>query len=215
MEFGTGRWMPQQPQPIQFANMLQQLFAGNLGMPMAQPCLTEAHWTMADIKKAVARLKANKAADDAGLVAELLHHSPEVMLEALLHLFRTVLLIGRVPETWKQTIFNMFKYFIFGGKQGEQNPHLTFVRLLWSGCYTKHVRIWCWAEYRGNFRPGTTKRTAWIPSLLTKNRVLDKTLPVDVRVWIVSLDLSKAFDKVKLESLWETISKHGVSDHML
>ena len=32
-------------------------------------------------QKAVARLKANKAADDAGLVAELLHHSPEVLLE--------------------------------------------------------------------------------------------------------------------------------------
>ena len=29
------------------------------------------------------------------------------MLEALLHLFRTVLLTGEVPETWKQTIFNM------------------------------------------------------------------------------------------------------------
>ena len=62
---------------------------------------------MAELKKAITRLKTNKAADDVGLVAELLHHSPEVMLEALLHLFRTVLLTGEVPETWKQTIFNM------------------------------------------------------------------------------------------------------------
>ena len=85
-------------------NMFQQLFERNLGMPMAQPCLTEAPWTMAELKKVIARLKANKAADDAGLVAELLHHSSEVMLEALLHLFRTVLLTGRVPETWTQTI---------------------------------------------------------------------------------------------------------------
>ena len=76
-------------------------------MPTAQPCLTEAPWTMAELKMAVARLKANKAADDGGLVGELLHHSPEVMLEALLHLFRTTLLTGEAPETWKQTIFNM------------------------------------------------------------------------------------------------------------
>ena len=73
-------------------------------MPMAQPCLTEAPWTMAELKKAIARLKADKAADYAGLVAELLHHSSEVMLEALLHLFRTVQLTGRAPETWKHTI---------------------------------------------------------------------------------------------------------------
>ena len=109
MEYGTGRWLPEQPQPFEFANMLEQLFAGNLGMPMAQPCFTEAPWTMAmvELKMAVARLKANKAADDAGLVAELVHHSPEVMLEALSHLFRRTLLTGEVPETWKQTMFNV------------------------------------------------------------------------------------------------------------
>jgi len=32
-------------------------------------------------------LKANQAADDVGLVAEFLRHSPEVMAEALLQLF--------------------------------------------------------------------------------------------------------------------------------
>ena len=51
--------------------------------------------------------------------------------------------------------------------------------------------------------------------LLTKNLVLDKTHALDVPVWIVSLDLSKAFDKVKWENLWEALSEHGVSDHML
>ena len=45
--------------------------------------------------------------------------------------------------------------------------------------------------------------------LLTTNLVLDKILSLDVPVWIVSLDLSKA------ELLWKTRSKHGVSDHML
>ena len=36
---------------------------------MCQPCLTEAAWTMAELKKAVARLKANKVAEDAELIA--------------------------------------------------------------------------------------------------------------------------------------------------
>ena len=31
----------------------------------------------------------------------------------------------------------------------------------------------------------------------------------------MSLDLSNAFDKVKWENLWEALSEHGVSDHML
>lgn len=97
-----------------------------------------ADWTLAELKKAVTRLKADEPADDVGLVAELLHHSPDIMLEALLHLFRTALLTGRVPETWKQTVFNMLP------KQGKQNQHPIFVQLHWSSYYTKHLRIWCW-----------------------------------------------------------------------
>ena len=51
--------------------------------------------------------------------------------------------------------------------------------------------------------------------LLTTNLVLDQTLALDVPVSVVSLDLPKAFDKVKWKSLWGASSKHGVSDHML
>ena len=110
--------------------MLEQLFAGNPGRPMVEPCLTEAPWTMAELKKAITRLKTNKAADDVGLVAELLHHSPEVMLEALLHLFRTVLFTGEVPETWKQTVFNMLPK-TRGAKSTSDFRPIAVVRLLY------------------------------------------------------------------------------------
>lgn len=42
-------------------------------------------------------IEGNKVADDAGLVAELLYHPPEVMLEAVLYLFQVLLLTGKVP----------------------------------------------------------------------------------------------------------------------
>ena len=86
---------------IKFANMLEQMFTRNIGMPMGQPCLTKARWGMAERTLAVARLKAK------GLVAEFLHHAPEVALDALLHLFRTALLSGGVPETRNPTTFNI------------------------------------------------------------------------------------------------------------
>ena len=196
--------------------MLEQLFAGNPGRPMVQPCLTEAPWTMAELKKAITRLKTNKAADDVGLVAELLHHSPEVMLEALLHLFRTVLLTGEVPETWKQTIFNMLPKTREAKSTSDFRP-IAVVRLLYKTfAYLVLGRIEATLdagqpEEQHGFRAGRRIEE----HLLTTNLVLDTTLALDVPVWIVSLDLSKAFDKVKWENFWEALSEHGVSDHML
>ena len=171
---------------------------------------------MAELKKAVARLKANKAADDAGLVAELLHHSPELMLEALLHLFRRVLLTGTVPETWKQTIFNMLPK-TRGAKSTSDFRPIAVVALLYK-TFAYLVLGWIEAildagqpEEQHGFRADRRIEE----QLLTTNLVLDKTHLLDVPVWIVSLDLLKAFDKVKWENLWETLSKHGVSDHIL
>ena len=184
-EYGTGRWLPQQLQPFEFATMLEQeqLFAGNLGMPMAQPGLTEAPWTMAGLKMAVARLKAKKVPDDAGLVAELLHHSPEVMLEALWHLFRRTLLTGEVPGTWRQTIFNMLP------KTGEAKSTSDFrpiavVRLLHKTyAYLMLGRIEATLEAgQPEERHGFRAQRCIEEHLLTTNLVLDQTLALDVPV---------------------------------
>ena len=66
--------------------MLPDIVCRNPGVPIAQPCSARAPLAIAEFQKKLARLKTNKAADDVGLVAEFLHHSPEVMAEALLQL---------------------------------------------------------------------------------------------------------------------------------
>ena len=51
--------------------------------------------------------------------------------------------------------------------------------------------------------------------LFTATLFLDKTLAANIRVWILSFDLSKAFDRVDWGVLWLALSEHGVSTHML
>ena len=51
--------------------------------------------------------------------------------------------------------------------------------------------------------------------LLTANLVVDKLLAVSTPIWIVSLDLSKAFDRVSWDKLWVALQAHGVSDHLV
>ena len=51
--------------------------------------------------------------------------------------------------------------------------------------------------------------------LLTSNVTLDKTLEMDQPLWIICLDLSKAFDWVSWGSLWQAAGGHGVTQHLV
>ena len=51
--------------------------------------------------------------------------------------------------------------------------------------------------------------------LLTANLCLQKTLAANIPLWIISLDLSKAFDKVNWEAFWAALMQHGVSQHLV
>ena len=139
------------------------------------------------------------------------------MLEALLHLFRTVLLTGEVPENMETNCIQ----HVAENKGSKINIRLS------SDCCgqaaIQNICVFGAGRIEATFGRGTTRRTAWDSEpirrieehLLTPNLVLDKNLSLDVPVWIVSLDLSKAFDKVKWENSGEALSEHGVSDHMM
>ncbi|MCV6574647.1 MAG: reverse transcriptase family protein, partial [Cohaesibacter sp.] len=51
--------------------------------------------------------------------------------------------------------------------------------------------------------------------LLTANICLQKTLAANVPLWIISLDLSKAFDKIDWNALWTSLGQHGISEHLI
>ena len=51
--------------------------------------------------------------------------------------------------------------------------------------------------------------------LLTANVCLQKTLAASAPLWIISLDFSKAFDKVDWNALWSALRQHGISEHLI
>ena len=51
--------------------------------------------------------------------------------------------------------------------------------------------------------------------VVSANLVIDKLLALVKPVWIVSLDLSKAFDRVNWSKLWTALAAHGVSQHLV
>ena len=51
--------------------------------------------------------------------------------------------------------------------------------------------------------------------LLSANLLLDKAEASGFPVWIISLDLSKAFDRAHWPALWAALFEQGVSEHLI
>ena len=66
----------EQPPPDAFADMLEEIYSGNPGAPTQPEQLDEPLWTCWELKFAIKRLKNNKAADECGLVADVLRCVP-------------------------------------------------------------------------------------------------------------------------------------------
>ena len=87
-----------------FAEMLADLFSG-ANVEVTKPdILQERPFTMAELDSAIGNLKSNKACDERGLPAELLHQAPPAFREVLLDLFNHMLATGDVPSSWQRTL---------------------------------------------------------------------------------------------------------------
>ena len=100
------------PAPNGFADMLEQLFAGDPGGELQPLRLTETAWEKGDVYKAIKRMKLQKSADERGLVAELLKYAPDIFIAKLVDNFNdlmsmTLMTSGEVPHEWRKALFKM------------------------------------------------------------------------------------------------------------
>ena len=212
----SGSYLVQKPPVDEFAQFLGTLFAGGVDVPLPFPMLSEPPWSMEDLRHALRRMKANRCDDDAGLVAELVQFSPNHVLQELLNLYNDTLFSGEVPESWKLTKFMMLPKSRHARVPADYRP-IASVRLFYKiFAYMMLARVEPALEiHQPEEQHGFRKGHRIEEHLLTANLVVDKLLAVNTPIWIISLDLSKAFDRVRWDKLWVALQAHGVSDHLV
>ena len=192
-----GKVVSQQPPPDEFAEMLRDIFAGEAEDMDQPPSLCEAPFTTQEIDEGIRRLGSNKAPDECGLVAEMLKHSNAGLREALLMLYNAVLVGGDVPESWHTTSFIMLAKKIRAKAVGNFRP-IASVRLLYKlFAYMLLGRVEQRLESeQPEEQHGFRANRRLEEHLLTATLVIEKTLAANCPLWAVSLDLSRAFDRV-------------------
>ena len=202
----------QTPQPNAFADMLGQLFAGNPDRPCRPANLRENPWAMHELQCAMGRMKIQKGADEAGLVAELLKNSPDDFQADLLRLFNDILYTGHFPSCWSRTLFQMLAKTARAQQPSDFRP-IANIRLLYKTfAFMILGRIEALLEaHQPEEQHGFRKHRRMDEHLLSATLFLDKAWDKGIPVWIVSLDLSKAFDRVNWNALWLALRDRGVS----
>ena len=205
------------PQPLvtDFAEMLEQLFCGNPSPVVKPDVLDERPWTIEELQVAIKRMKCKRGADEAGLVAELLKHALQELLVEL-HLYNDILSCGNVPSEWSKTVFIMLAKKVKATHAADFRP-IAIVRLLYKVfAYLVLRRIEdCLEQQQPQEQHGFRTGYRIEEHLVSANLFLDKAAAHDMPVWVVSLDLSKAFDRVSWPSLWQALANHGVSAHLI
>ena len=158
--------------------------------------LLEPAWSLSFRKCATKQFKANRSGDDIGLVAEILRYIFDDLLEDLLVLYN-----GGLPHSWHVTRFMMLP-----GKAKVPNGFrpLGVIRLLYKTfAYVILLRVEHVldnAQLKNNTLFAGDYRLE--KHLVTLNLVVDKLFAVGTPIWLVSFDLSKAFDRVGWAQLW-------------
>jgi len=204
-----------QPAADDFASELERLFAGVTSPPLAAG-VPDTAFSMDELRSAMQKLKMDKAQDEAGLVAELVTNAPAELLNVLLQHFNDVFCGGVVPAEWRKTLFVMLAKSASSQTTSDFRP-IACARILYK-LYSylllqriEHALEDAQPEEQAGFRPGRRLEE----HLLSATLLLEKFNRYSLPLWLVSLDLSKAFDRVDWTALWTSLLDQGVSPFLV
>ena len=125
IQAASHRTVSQQPEPNEFADMLEELFAGDPGGDLLPTQFTEIAWEKREVHKAIKRMKVQKSADECSFVAKFLKHVPDSLIDTLVGQFNDLMRRGEVPTDWRKTSFNMLPKTIRAKVPSEYHPIAT------------------------------------------------------------------------------------------
>ena len=178
--------------------------------PVIQP------FNMGELRRGLMKMKNRKCCDKTGIVIEMLKHASREYLQTLLGLYNDMLSTGQIDVAWRETIFSMLP------KSGDLTQaknwrpiailrisYKLFSRLLYHRL--QPILDQRQSADQVGFRAGRSVEDAFV----VLETMSSKCIEWDVPLWCMSLDLSKAFDRIELEPLFQALSYQGICEKYL
>ena len=201
--------------PEAFADLLQEVYASDSPLQGSHHDSLKQlpDFTFDELIAAIRALKRGKACDKEGVVAEMVKHAPPCFHRRLLTCFNQMLADGETNAKWKHVFFTMMP------KSGDLTQatnwrpiavlpifYKVFARMVYHRLKPTLENHQC-SDQTG-FRTGIRLEEA----LVIAEMMVSKTAEYNLPLYIASLDLKKAFDRIEHKALIEALEVQGLDD---
>ena len=169
-------------------------------------------FTLEEVKHAIKQLKCGKAPGIDKIHAEMLKAGGDSIAKALLKLFNRILETNKIPENFKKA------EIILIHKKGDRNEcknyrpisllnhtYKTFTLTLANRI--KNELYSFLPKSQAAYQPGRTT----IEQIICIEQIIEKAIEFNKPLYAIFIDFTKAFDSVKLPSLWQALDKSTIN----
>ena len=189
-----------------------QLSLADVQMAAADPPVDETPPSLAEVRKAVSKLKCGKAAGICNISGELLKAGGETMIHGLHAVLSAIWQSGTIPSDWKKGLVVP----IWKGKGDRQdcNNYRGITLLSVPGKVLAHVLLMRirsqLLKYQRPEQSGFSPGKSTTDRILALRVLVERRLEFQQRLLAVYVDFKKAFDSVHRETLWEILRVRGI-----
>ena len=173
-------------------------------------------FTKSELQTALRRLRKHKSADPRGVELEMLYHAPDELLDYVLELYNDLLRTGRLDPSWQHTLFTMLPKKGDRSRPSNWRP-IASLKVLYK-VFSKmvHARLQHVLDPQQSFdQTGFRQHTGVEHALCVFDNVCARSLEYNCEIWVASIDLRKAFDRIHHPALFRALRHQGVSEGYL
>ena len=162
---------------------------------------------------AIKGMKPHKASGFDGIANELLKEGGEHLKQVIILLFDAIIETEWIPPTWREERVTLLHKG--GSKRSLHNYRTIAIGSNFGKLFTRilQTRMQTLAEsagWLGDMQNGFRKGRSTMDSLFILTQVMEQALRKRTKVFLLFLDLRKAFDRVWREGLWRVLQRFGL-----
>ena len=164
-----------------------------------------------EVVKAIKRMPRGKAADRQGVLLEMLLHAGDGVLECLVELYNQVVRDVVVPSTWQEACFTLLHK---GGDVDDPNNWrpialLSITYKVFARVVFNRIRS-ILDQQQSEEQYGFQRNRSTSDAMLAAECLISKSIEFNTDLWLVSVDLRKAFDRVEQAALFTALQRQGL-----